>query len=190
LDNYSLGGIVGEDDVAVKGTATYEDGNAGTEKGIMVSSFVLGGADKDNYTVDAADAFTTGAIKPKELRVSVNNIPVIGKVYDGNNVAVLAADNYALAGIVDGDDVTVNGAAIYDDAEVGEEKVVTVSDFVLGGAEAGNYWNSTESATTTGRITVGPASAMHTGFGVSPAQVDRMVTVTITLRDMYGNPVS
>src|SRR5690606_30185854 len=174
----------------VKGTATYEDGNAGTEKRITVSSFVLGGADKDNYTVDAADAFTTGAITPKELRVALNSTPIIEKVYDGNNVATLAADNYALAGIVDGDDVTVNGAAIYDDAEVGEEKVVTVSDFELGGTHAGNYVVDTESATATGRITAGPASAMHTGFGVSPAQVDRMVTVTITLRDMYGNPVS
>ncbi|WP_177195212.1 YDG domain-containing protein [Parapedobacter indicus] len=31
-----------------KGTATYEDGNAGTEKEITVSDFVLSGADSDN----------------------------------------------------------------------------------------------------------------------------------------------
>ncbi|WP_177195228.1 MBG domain-containing protein [Parapedobacter indicus] len=189
-DNYSLGGIVGEDDVSVKGTATYEDGNAGTEREITVSGFMLHGADKDNYTVEAADAFTTGTITPKELRVSVNNIPVIEKVYDGNNVAVLAADNYVLTGMVDGDDVTVSGAAIYDDADVGEEKVVTVTGFELGSTHAGNYVFDTDSATTTGRITAGPASARHTGFEISPAQVGRMVTITITVRDMYGNPVS
>src|SRR5690606_27713312 len=119
MDNYHLSGIVAEDEVTIEGTATYEDGNAGTGKEIIVSDFVLGGADKANYTVDdAANVFTAGTITPKELKVTVDSIPVIEKVYDGTNAAVLVADNYVLTDIVDFDDVSVSGATTYVDASV------------------------------------------------------------------------
>jgi len=189
-DNYTLDGIVGDDEVTIKSTATYEDGNVGTEKEITVSGFVLGGADKANYTVAAAEAFTKGTITPKELRVALHSTPVIGKVYDGNDTATLAVDNYALGGVVEGDEVTITGTARYADTGVGDNKTVTVTDFVLGGAEASNYRIGTESATATGRITAGRASATHTDAEISPAEAGKEVTVTITARDAYGHPVT
>ncbi|RYE21419.1 MAG: hypothetical protein EOP51_15665, partial [Sphingobacteriales bacterium] len=47
--NYDLTGIVGADIVTVTGSATYNDATAGNGKVVTAGSFVLAGADKDNY---------------------------------------------------------------------------------------------------------------------------------------------
>jgi hypothetical protein len=76
----SLGGAVGEDDVAlVGGTATFADVNAGTGKVVSLVGASLSGADAGNYSL--ASVNTTAA----DINKTIAAITVIGYtgVYDG-----------------------------------------------------------------------------------------------------------
>ncbi|QKJ31112.1 gliding motility-associated C-terminal domain-containing protein [Mucilaginibacter mali] len=70
--NYSLSGKVGTDDVTVSGTATYDNANAGTGKTVTVNTFVLAGAQKDNYTLSTTTATTTGSISAFPLTITAD----------------------------------------------------------------------------------------------------------------------
>jgi filamentous hemagglutinin family protein len=63
----------------------------------------------------------------------------VTKAYDGTTAATLAASNYSVASAVDGDTVTFNNPAsgIYDDANAGTGRTVTVSGISLSGATNG-----------------------------------------------------
>ena len=151
--NYTLSGIVGEDVVNVSGSAHYDDKNVGGDKGITVNNFELQGNDKDNYQLVTLTASTAGSITAKPITVSMVAQPEIFKVYDGNANATLNEKNYVLQGIEGEDDVTVSGTAMYDNRHAGEDKTVTVNEFVLGGGDKNNYSLETTSAVTTGVIT-------------------------------------
>jgi len=154
--NYSLAGIESGDDVAVSGTATYDNASVGTAKVITASSLALSGADKDNYNLTTASATTTGIITVKPITLALNAVPTITKVYDGLTTAALVAGNYTLTGVQTGDVVTVSGIANYDNKTVGTGKIITVNTFVLAGANKDNYSLTTTTGTTTGSITTKP----------------------------------
>ncbi|MFN0256641.1 MBG domain-containing protein [Pedobacter ureilyticus] len=151
--NYNLSGVVPGDNVAVSGTASFDNESVGTGKTITVKDFVLAGASAVNYGLSTTTASTTGTITQKALTLALNASPMISKVYDKNNTATLASGNYSLTGVLSGDQVSVSGTAVYDNVNVGTGKTVTVNNFVLGGAANANYSLSTTSATTIGVVT-------------------------------------
>jgi len=151
--NYTLSGILNNDEVKVSGTASYDNKNTGNSKTITVTSLALDGADKLNYDLTTTTTATSGDITAKAITLSLNSSPEITRVYDGTNNAALAAANYSLTGTVGGDLVSVSGNAKYEDAQAGNNKTINVEDFILAGAGAGNYTLSTATATTTGNIT-------------------------------------
>ncbi|MFT4019568.1 MAG: YDG domain-containing protein, partial [Agriterribacter sp.] len=151
--NYIISGIEGEDEVSVTGTATYEGKNAGANKNITVNNLVLQGNDKDNYELVTASAVTAGSITTKPITVTIAAQPVISKVYDGNTTATANAANYVLHDAEEDDDLSVSATVTYDNMNVGEDKVVAVSDFVLSGDDKNNYTLETTSAQTTGIVT-------------------------------------
>lgn len=151
--NYSLHGVLGEDDVAVASSkALYSDKKAGAEKEITASEFVLSGAQKDNYTVTTASAVTYGDIKVKEIAVTLAATPAISKVYDGNDKATVPAAKYQLSAVETGDEVTVKATAVYNNRQAADNKTVTVNEFTLDGADAANYQLSTTELTTEGAV--------------------------------------
>ncbi|AOM80468.1 hypothetical protein BFS30_26885 [Pedobacter steynii] len=154
--NYALTGVLGTDAVTVSGTATYDTKDAGAGKTITANAFVLAGADKDNYSLSTTTASTTGDISSKAVTLALNASPLISKAYDGSTTASLATGNYTLAGILGTDVVTVSGTANYDTKTTGTGKTITANNFVLAGAQQGNYNLSTTTATTTGDITALP----------------------------------
>lgn len=154
--NYNLSGVQGSDVVTVSGTATYDNKNVGTAKTITANTFVLAGADKDNYSLSTTSATTTGEITKKDITVTIDNTPTVTKVYSGDASAVLAAGNYNLNGVISPDAVTVTGTASYDTKLAGTGKTVTATSFVLAGGDKDNYNLITTSATTTGSITAYP----------------------------------
>src|SRR5690606_14101542 len=99
--------------VAVSGTAVYDNKNVGTGKTVTVNSFVLSGADKDNYTLTTTSETVSGAITEKSITLALNSLPAISKTYDGGTSANLASGNYILNGIEGSDIVTVSGTAVY-----------------------------------------------------------------------------
>jgi hypothetical protein len=151
--NYSIHGVVGEDELSVSGPASYDDKNAGDEKAIYVTALVLDGADKNNYQVATTSVQTTGEIKAKSITLTLNPSPVISKQYDGEVAATPGAGNYVLSGVEEGDDLSVSGTAVYDDKNAGSGKTVTANGFILSGTDKANYTLTTLSAATTGIIT-------------------------------------
>jgi len=151
--NYTLSGLRTGESLTVGGTAVYDTKAAGSGKTVTVTDFVLSGEGASNYTVSSASASTTGTITAKPLSLSLNAAPLITKVYDGNNAAALVPANYNLSGEISGDAVTVSGTAAYNNSNVGTGKMITLSSFVLAGADKDNYTLGTASLATTGNIT-------------------------------------
>ena len=134
----------------VSGTATFADKNVGTGKTVTASGITLSGADSANYTPNTT-ATTTANITQRPLLVSA---VAENKAYDATTAAsVNYSDNR-----INGDVFTVSGTASFDDAELGRNKPVSISNISLSGVDAGNYLpNST--TTSSGDITVRELSA-------------------------------
>ena len=71
--NYSLNGLEFGDVVTISGTAVYDNKNAGVGKTVTANSFVVSGAQKDNYNLITASAIVTGAISTKTLTVTADD---------------------------------------------------------------------------------------------------------------------
>ena len=151
--NYSLSGIVGEDNVTVvSGQVSYSNKNAGYDKEITATAFVLGGTHKNNYSLSTISATTSGDILAKDITLSLAATPVISKTYDGTAEATVPVEKYQLEGVEEGDEVSVKGTAAYNSRQAGDDKVVTVSAFVLHGDDKDNYRLTTTETTTDGSI--------------------------------------
>jgi len=164
--NYTLSGLLGADAVSVTGTAVYDTKDAGTGKTITANTFVLAGAQKDNYSLATTSATTTGNISAKDVTLALNASPLITKVYDNSTTATLLPANYSLTGVLGTDEVTVSGTANYDTKNMGIGKTITVNSFALAGTQKDNYNLTTSSATTTGNIS---AAELTVALNASPA---------------------
>ncbi len=122
------------DDLTFGDAATFTEGKTVGNNKTVSFNYTKSGADAANYAFANETGETTANITPKNLTVS--NITANGKVYDGN-VTTEGSYNYD-ADIVDGDEVTVNYAAAFEDKNVGTNKRV-VFGFTKTGADAGNY---------------------------------------------------
>ncbi|HTE24976.1 YDG domain-containing protein [Flavitalea sp.] len=151
--NYTLTGLIGEDQTGITGKAAYSDKNAGSGKVVSVSDFILDGQDKDNYSLTTSSATTTGNIEVKQIGIALSAASAITKVYDGTTHATTTAGNYQLQQVEKGDDLSVSGTAEYDNPNAGTNKKVSVSGFVLSGTDKDNYSLGISSDLTTGSIT-------------------------------------
>jgi hypothetical protein len=152
-DYYLLEGKVAGDDLSVSAQAFYDNANAGVNKTVTVSNFVLDGEMKNNYHLIAPAQTVKGDITAKQITVKLQATPAITKVYDGTGTALLETGNYKLDGLIEGDEVSVSGDASYENRNAGTGKTITVNDFVLSGGPKANYSLTTHTATTTGNIT-------------------------------------
>ncbi|WP_164515300.1 MBG domain-containing protein [Flavobacterium ustbae] len=86
-------------------------------------------------------------IEPKSINVKVQG--EISKVYNANAVASLNADNFALEGVVDNDDVILLNpvAGDLDNKNIGKNKVLTINSLKLSGNDSKNYILSAASVT-------------------------------------------
>lgn len=91
-------------------------------------------------------------VNKKDINLSLNNLPLITKVYDGDNIAKLAPANYSLNGLKAGDIIEASGTITYDDKNVGTDKAITGIDFLLIGEMKDNYNLITSSAKTIGEV--------------------------------------
>lgn len=96
---------------------------------------VLGDADHKDINPVCAGASVIGA---KEITIS--GITAVDKTYDGTTSAELDLENVVLTGKLDGDDLRVLASGLFEDADVGENKTVNISDLKLLGADAKNYF--------------------------------------------------
>jgi hypothetical protein len=110
-----------------------------------VGSYAVNGsgltANNGNYNFVQAAANAT-ALSVTAASLTVTNLAVPDKVYDGTTNAPLDASNAGLNGILNSDQVTLsssNAAGYYMDKNVGTNKPVTVIGLALAGTGAANY---------------------------------------------------
>ena len=156
--NMVLAGVVEKDaaNLTATATGTFEDKNVGEDKKIAISNLALSGAASGNYALanSGQQAEATGTIIPKE--VTVSGITASNKIYDGNTKATLNCNGAVFGGIVDGDTLTVIADGAFTDENVGNEKTVTISNLILGGASAGNYTLAENGQQTTTKANITP----------------------------------
>jgi hypothetical protein len=113
-------------------TASFEDKNAGDHKLVTVSGISISGHDAGNYNLTNTTATDCAEIDKRNLTVtaSANN-----KVYDGEiDATVTFLDNR-----LGDDELNYSYEAFFDDKNVGNDKLVTVSGISISGDDAGNY---------------------------------------------------
>ncbi len=135
----TLTGVVSGDDVIGTSTATFSAGtggkNVGTNKTLTpISTVVLTGADAANYTVGTSN--TTARTANVTKMTITGSAVAANKTYDGNTSTTV---NINLNGFISGDLVSATGTGVFNTANAGDLKPVTVSGVVLAGADAGNY---------------------------------------------------
>lgn len=92
-------------------------------------------ADENYNEATAQSSLIT--INPKP--VTLENIAVKDKIYDGNNEAEISKEPVLVGGVV-GDDLSfVVGKAFFDSENAGQDKTVTFTDFSLEGTKSENY---------------------------------------------------
>ena len=137
----SVTNAVGGDDVTVaSGNGTLAGPNPGVQAIVSFATLALGGATAGNYTLTGATGYVT--ITVAGLPVTVTNLLGLDKVYDGTTNATLDATNAELAGILNGDNVTLttsNAVGFFADKNAGTNKPVTVAGLALDGDAATNY---------------------------------------------------
>jgi filamentous hemagglutinin family protein len=165
---------LGGDTVTVGGTGSgnFNNKNVGNGKAVTVTGYTLGGADASNYTVVQPTAVTAN-ITPASL--AVTGVGANSKVYDAGTAATL--NGTAAVAALGGDVVSVSGGSgTFADKNVGNGKVVTVTGYTLGGADAGNY---TVVQPTGLAANITPASLAVTGVGANNKVYDTTTTATL-----------
>ena len=134
----TLSGIIGADDVMLKGSPvfTFAAANVGTGITITTTGYTLGDIDAGNYTL--TQPTLSGDITGKEL--SITGITGGDKVYDGTTAAT-ASGTATLSGIIGADDVMLKGSPVFTfaAANVGTGITITTTGYTLGDIDAGNY---------------------------------------------------
>ncbi|KQW93334.1 hypothetical protein ASC94_11860 [Massilia sp. Root418] len=174
---------VAGDSLALSGSGSYSDKNAGAGKTITVGAITLSGADAANYVMAPAGVQTTGSITARALSATAT---AQGKVYDGTVAASVSFGSDALSG----DAVSLSGQAAFADKNAGSGKTVNVSGITLSGADAGNYVLGSSSASTTASIaqraisvTASAASKVYDGTTAATVSLsdDRVAGDTLAL---------
>jgi uncharacterized protein YfiM (DUF2279 family) len=139
--NAGLTGMLDGDSVTLvtsNAVVYFADKNIGANKPVTVTGLALGGAAAANYTL-ADSTNVTADITAAGLTVS--GVTAVSKVYDGTTNAELNG-MATLNGVVSGDDVSLatdDASAAFASPNVSAGIPVTVSGYVITGADAGNY---------------------------------------------------
>ena len=136
------------------------------------------GIDAREYTVYYKSANAEQGAQPESLNVTitqkqitVSGIAAEDKTYDGTTVATLDYTNAVIGGKLNQDDLTVSATGTFDNANAGENKTVTLSDWALGGASAANYVLAEEGRQTVTTANITPLNVTVTIVGANNTAV-------------------
>ena len=182
INNVTLNGVVGTDDVSVSGGGTFADKNVGTAISVT-ASLSLTGTKSGNYTLSAQPSGLSADINPKEI--TITGLSFSNKSYDGND---FASPNSipSLSGVVAAD---INDVYLFEDfasfnfssTAVGNNISIIINDYFLDGSAAGNY-SLIIPTNLTANIT--PLSLYITGLTANNKVYDGSTTTTLS-----GTPV-
>lgn len=147
----ALSGIVSPDVVTINLVAKFSNANIGNGKTVNLLSSTLGGADKDNYTLNASSPTTTANITAKTLTIG-GSFTASNKTYNANASATINTNSLTLVGVESGDAVTLTAVATFSDKTVGVGKTVSLTSSTLGGTATNYSLSFSEAPTATATI--------------------------------------
>ncbi|NDC00744.1 MAG: hypothetical protein EBZ83_04930, partial [Verrucomicrobia bacterium] len=138
ISGAALVGVVGADDVTLANdtAGTFAQRTPGSAIGVS-TAMTLSGADAGNYSVIQPTGLTAN-ITGKPL--TITGAVATNRVYDGSTI--IGVSGGTLVGIATNDTVTLidaNASGTVASKVVGTNKAVTVTGYLLGGADAVNY---------------------------------------------------
>jgi len=153
ISDISLNGIQNNDVISVSSiVATYVNGgNVGNNIRVDISSITFSGDLSSQYDISGTN-ITTGNIAPKTLTLyaTANN-----KIYDGLTHAT--ANVMITDGIIPGDTVLISSFnANFNTPDIGDNKIVNITNIQLGGSSSNNYTVSTTTTTAIASILYNP----------------------------------
>ena len=122
----------------------------------------------------------SGNVDVAQKEVTVSGITASSKPYDGNNTATVNASAATFAGIVIGDTLTITPTGAFTDANVGENKTVTLTLGTLSGTSATNYTLDTANSQTEAKADITARTLSITDAAVSNKPYDGNTTATVT----------
>ena len=126
------------------------------------------------YESDTRMGSASATITVARKEVTISGITAANKEYDGNTDATVNASGATITGIVSGDSLTITATGSFADADVGENKTVTLTLGTLGGADSANY-----TLATAGNQTETKANITAKDVSIS--------AVTVSDKDYNGN---
>ena len=137
-----LVGVVQQDDVSVNSlnaTGSFATKTVEVNKSVTVGGLALSGSHAHRYTL-TAPTDVVGSITKAPL--STVGVTVAPRRYNGSDLATVDTTGAGFSGVVAGDSVTfvdTNKHGRFNDALVGDNKLVTVTGIEAQGADGGNY---------------------------------------------------
>jgi hypothetical protein len=180
-NNVVLAGVVNGDTVSLNTNgyvANFAGAGVGNGIGVTVSGMTLNGGSAGNYAL-AQPAGLTANITAAPVTIG-SGIAANNKVYDRTTVATLSSNNVVLAGMVNGDAVSLNTngyVANFAGAAVGNGIAITVSGMTLNGGSAGNYALAQPTGLTA-NITAAPVT-IASGITANNKVYDKTATATL-----------
>ena len=152
-----------------QGTLAINDGNGGK-----------------NYTI----TFNEDSFEVSARGVTVANITVNDKVFDGNTNATVDTSSATFTVMITGDNLSVSTTGSFSDLNAGTDKVVTLGALTLGGSDAANYYIAGSQSQATADITAKPVEITFvTDAPYIYNGKDQSNTISATYIDINGNVV-
>ena len=155
----SSNGILAGDNVSFTNmAANFNNKNVGSNIPVSVIGISANGSDAGNYTISSANVTTTANITPLGITVTAAGI---NKIYDATTNATVTLSS---TGAIAGDNINFsNTAANFNNKNVGNNKLVSVTGITASGTDVGNYTINSSTANTTADITPLAITVMATG---------------------------
>lgn len=177
-------GVVGSDDVTVSGTAvgTLHTPAAGVGRTVTVSGLALLGDQSSRYTL--GDTLLSVTVSPLPVTVAV----AAGRTnqYDGDTSFTMAAADYVVGGVLNGESITVTSTTGTLDERHAGSRTVTVSALAYSpgaGTSLGNYVLPTE---VVGAVTVTRKPLTLSGVTPVSRHYDGTTVAAITGTTLVG----
>jgi hypothetical protein len=160
---YSLNNVIDGDIVYGNGYASFNNANAGIDKAVIASNFILSGDSSKNYTIVTSTITTKATIYPKKI------IPIVGSSVDKTYNGLL--DGFGtidLSGLILTNDISANGTFLFTTPNAGINKRIDISNIYIVGSNALNYELSFNQLDTSANIiplqlTVNPYTKYYDG---------------------------
>ena len=157
-----MSGLVANESIA-GATMVYDSKNAGDGTKTILISNATQGSNTNLSNYDISYVHSTGNTISKANITAISNIVFNDKVYDGNKNTSINSTNAIYTGKISGDNLTlIGGSSMFISKDVGTSISASVTNYVLGGTDAGNYNLSPAASTYTGSANITPKSLVLT----------------------------